>query len=83
MEIQVKKRDGSIEPWSFDKLVASIGKAGVPVREAEVIAAKVQSWAEQNSQNGQISSTQIRDKVIEVLSENYPVEAENYKTYKK
>ena len=83
MEIQVKKRDGSSEAWSFDKLVAAIGKAGIAVQEAEQIAGSVQSWAQQATVDGKIKSTQIRDKVIEMLRKEYPVESRSFETYKK
>ena len=83
MEIQVRKRDGNLEPWSFDKLVAAIGKAGIAVQEAEQIAGSVQSWAQQAAQDGNIESTQIRDKVIEVLTKDYPVESRSFEIYKK
>lgn len=80
--INVKKRDGVIEPWSYDKLVTSIGKAGVPMVSAEDIASKIQAWAQENS-DGIISSTEIRDRIIEDLKTNFPAEADNYKAYKK
>ena len=83
MEIQVRKRDGNLEPWSFDKLVAAIGKAGIAVQEAEQIASSVQSWARQEAVDGNIESTQIRDKVIEMLRKDYAVESRSFETYKK
>ncbi|OGM05576.1 hypothetical protein A2715_05840 [Candidatus Woesebacteria bacterium RIFCSPHIGHO2_01_FULL_39_32] len=83
MEIQVRKRDGNLEPWSYDKLVAAIGKAGIPVQEAEEIASSVQSWAQQSAVDGNIDSTQIRDKVIEALKSQFPSESRNFETYKK
>ncbi len=84
MAVNVKKRgEDGVEPWSVDKLVASINKAGVPLSEAEGIANKVAEWAEQNATDGVISSTQLRDKVIESLKTDYPAEADSYQAYKK
>ena len=83
MDINVKKREGEVEPWSYDKLVASIGKAGVPEREAEQVAGAVQSWVLTNAESGVVSSTAVRDKVIEEMKKSYPSEADTYQAYKK
>jgi 2-phosphoglycerate kinase len=82
-EIQVTKRDGGMQPWSSDKLIASIGKAGVPVAASQNIAAQIVDWAKGASADGKVSSDAIRDKVIEIMSSEYPAESDNYKTYKK
>ncbi len=81
--VVVQKREGGEEPWSFDKLVASLGKAGVPVDSAEEIAGQIETWAQDHLNKGRVTSTQIRDKVIELLSPLFPAEAESYKIYKK
>ncbi|KKR28944.1 MAG: hypothetical protein UT61_C0038G0010, partial [Candidatus Woesebacteria bacterium GW2011_GWA1_39_8] len=54
-----------------------------PVQEAEEIASSVQSWAQQSAVDGNIDSTQIRDKVIEALKSQFPSESRNFETYKK
>ena len=80
--ISIRKNSGENEDFNFEKLLASIGKTGVPLKEAVEITKDIQVWAE-SSDNNSISSTQIRDKVIESLSVDYPAEADMYKTYKK
>lgn len=82
-DLQVKKRDGTVEPWNIDKLVTSIAKSGVPMNDAQRIAGEIEQWARGRVQNSGITSFEIRDKVIEMLSGEFPTEAENYKSYKK
>lgn len=81
--LKVKKRDGSLEPWSFDKLVASIGKAGVETSEADKISKDLFKWVQDSAEEGVIASTAIRDELIEKMKVDFPVEAENYRAYKK
>ncbi|KKQ52675.1 hypothetical protein A2865_00240 [Candidatus Woesebacteria bacterium RIFCSPHIGHO2_01_FULL_39_17] len=82
-DISVKKRDGRLEAWSFDKLVTAIGKAGVPFEAAQKIAGNIESWAKTAAQKGVVASTEIRDKVIEFLKEEFPSQADNFQSYKK
>lgn len=83
MEIIVQKREGGEELFSFDKLVVSLGKAGVPMEACEEIVAKIEAWAKDSVNKGRVTSTQIRDKVIEFLTADFPVEADSYQAYKK
>lgn len=82
-ELKVVKRDGKAEEWNSDKLIASITKAGVPVEAAQNIASQLADWAKSSGSDGTISSNMIRDKVIELMTTEYPAEADNYKAYKK
>ena len=81
--LQVVKREGGQEDWSMDKLVTSITKSGVELEEAKQVAALVESWALRSSANGQISWSQIRDKVTQFLRVVDPVAASAYESYKK
>ena len=81
--ISIRKNSGENEDFNFEKLLASIGKTGVPLKDAVEITKNIQAWAESSKNNNSVSSTQIRDKVIESLSIDYPAEADMYKTYKK
>lgn len=82
-KIKIKKRDGSYEEWSYDKILAAIGKSMVPLKKAEAVATSVEKWVEKNSGKGEINSTEVRDKVVEVLKEIDPVAAENFMVFKK
>lgn len=82
--IKVKKRDGVIEVWNYDKVLLSIGKAFIPIKEAEKIASEIENWAKKNVKKERIiSSIDIRDKVIELLKRENPVAADSYTVYKK
>lgn len=81
--ITIQKRDGGEEQWNIDKLIASIGKAFIPIKDAEMIAQQVTDWAKERSKDGIILTSEIRDKVIEELSKIDTVASENYKVFKK
>jgi transcriptional regulator NrdR family protein len=80
--ISVRKRDGRVEAWSNDKLITSIGKSGVDIEMAEKVSGKIESWANEES-SGVISSSEIRDKVIEELKLVDEAASDNYQVYKK
>lgn len=81
--LQVQKREGGVEDWNFDKVLASITKAGVLLEEAKHTAYLVEAWAQKNAQNGIISFSEIRDKVTQFLRVIDPVIADAYESYKK
>ncbi len=81
--VKIKKRDDTYEDWNYDKILAAIGKSMVPLKKAETVASSVEKWVEKNSKKGEISSTEVRDKVVEILKEIDPVAAENFLVYKK
>lgn len=83
MIINIKKRDGVLEEWNYDKVLTSIEKAMIPLQKAEQVANSVEKWIKESSAKGQVTSTQVRDKIIELLAEVDPVASENYKVYKK
>ena len=43
-KLKVKKRDASLEDFNYDKLIASLTKAGLSVKEAEVVSQDILSW---------------------------------------
>ena len=82
-EIKIRKRDGSLESWNYDKILISITKVDVPLEAAEKATTDIEGWAKENAKDGVISSTQIRDKVIKTLTELDPIAADHYIAYKK
>lgn len=82
-DLKVKKRDGTTEEWSFDKLVAAIGKAGIEMQKASEMAKNVGLWASEAAVEGVIESSAIRDKVVSEMQGVDPVAAEAYSAYKK
>ena len=81
--LNIVKKDGSVEGWNKDKLIASIGKSGVDVKGAQEIYDKALDWAVAAQKEAKVSSNELRDKIIEFMKEDYPAEADNYQTYKK
>jgi len=81
-EIKIKKRDGKTETWMYDKVLASIGKTNVSLETAEDIAKKVEDWVKTKAVKGVIISTDVRDKITELLKEVDPVAGDNYQAYK-
>ncbi len=82
-DITIRKKGEGIENWSFDKLLASITKSGVPLADAERIAGSIEAWAKEAVKISAIDSIKLRDKVIESMKKNYPTEADSYQAYKK
>lgn len=81
-DILVRKKDGGTEYFSFDKLLFSIGKAGVPMKDAEKIAREIEKWTELSENKKSLTSSMLREKVIEMLINDFPAEADSYKAYK-
>jgi 2-phosphoglycerate kinase len=81
-EVTIKKRGGEIEYFSYDKLVVAIGKTGIPLKDAETIAEKIKKWLIKKKKSV-ITSNQIRDKIIELLKNKFPAEADSFQAYKK
>lgn len=82
-DLKVRKRDGSLEKWNYDKLLASIGKAGLALENSEKIASFIQQWVKTSAEKGVILSTKIRDKVTEELRKVDPLAADSFESYKK
>ena len=80
--IQITKRDGSVEEWSFDKLLSSVTKAGLPMDKGELLAKQIEEWLKNQSLKI-VSSTDIRDKVIEIMKVMEPMTASVYEAYRK
>ena len=80
--IKVKKKEGGVEPWMYDKVLASVGKTGISLEMAEDVTNRVEVWVKTNAKNGVINSEDVRDKVTELLKEADPVAGDNYQAYK-
>ena len=81
-DIKVKKKEGNVEAWMYDKVLASVGKTGISLKMAEDITNKVEVWVKANAKNGVINSVAVRDKVTELLKKADPVAGDNYQAYK-
>jgi transcriptional regulator NrdR family protein len=82
MDTQVLKRDGSVENFEPEKIARVVEAAGLEEDEAEDLAARVEKWVIE-SKKEEISSQEIRDKVIEELQDVDEYAANMYTWYQK
>lgn len=82
-QLKVKKRDTSLEDFNYDKLLASLTKAGLDVNNAEVVAREIVEWAIANAVENVVTYVELREKVMNRLNEEFPAEANAYTFYKK
>jgi hypothetical protein len=82
MTIKVKKRDGKIEDYEDRKIGRVVIACGLDATEAEKLVAELNDWVKQF--DGQtITSTQIRDKIIEILPKFSEYSAKQYTWWEK
>jgi transcriptional regulator NrdR family protein len=81
-DLFVIKNDGEKEVFSDDKLVTSIAKSGIDIKEAETIANGIKSYFEGNSIDNEINSSDIRNEVVEELHKVDSVASASYDNYK-
>jgi hypothetical protein len=82
-DLQVQKKDGSLQPWEGDKILKSVVAAGVPAKEAESFLDLIQTYAQRVAKNGVVLSFDIKTKLISLIRAIYPEAAIAFKTYKK
>lgn len=83
MELQVQKKDGSLQPFDRNKISAGLIKSGASATEAESITSQVEAWAQGAAQNGVIKSLEVRAKVLELLRGVNPTAAAAFEAYQK
>lgn len=81
--LQVEKKDGSLEPFDRAKTKASMVNAGASDSQAESLTTQIEGWAKQTAKEGVVKSSQIREKVLEVLRPVNPEAADAFEKYKK
>lgn len=72
MDLQVQKKDGTLEPFDRSKISAGIVNSGATPQQAESITSQVEAWASGVAQKGVVKSADIRVKVLELLKEVNP-----------
>lgn len=81
-EIQVIKRDGSVEDFEVEKIIRVVKAAGLSSADAEELGSHMEKWAiEQNKE--EISSLEIRDKVVELMHDYDEMAADLFVWYEK
>jgi len=83
MNLQVRKKNGSLEPFTVEKVANSIVKAGGTVELAEEILEAVKYYVSNAGKKGIVDSKQIKSKVVDELAEKDGKTANAYKNFKK
>ena len=81
-DLIVIKNDGEKETFSDDKIVTSIAKSGVDIKESERIANVIKEHFKSNSIDGEVKSADIRKMVVEELLKVDSVASASYDSYK-
>ena len=80
---RVQKRDGVPEDFEKGKVLNGVTKSGGSMEEAEKVLAEIEAWLPSVAVNGVVKSTDIREKLLEILREVNSVAAANFEAYKK
>jgi len=80
---QVRKKDGSVQPFDRNKIVNGVLKAGGSPQDAEQVAAAIEAWLPTVAVSGVVSSLDIRTKGLEVLRTVNPPVAASFESYQK
>lgn len=83
MDLQVQKKDGTLQPFDRSKISAGVMRSGASLEEAENVTGQVEAWAQGAAQNGVVGATELRTKVLEVLKTVNPVAGTAFESYQK
>ena len=83
MPIKVEKKDGALEEFDRNKISGGVIKSGATPEEAAKIAGEVETWVQSVAVEGVIKTSQIRDKVLDLLRVANPTAAATFETFKK
>ena len=82
-ELKVLKTTGKIEDFQSTKIINGILKAGGTPQEAEDISHKITDWIVQRKSSEPTKTTEIKEKVLQLLKEVNPKAGETFKSYRK
>lgn len=82
MNTLVIKRDGSKEPYDPEKIDRVVVSAGVTPDQATEIVTRISNWIKEKNV-GEISSLELRDKVIAELRQTDSYAANMFEWYQK
>lgn len=83
MDVQVRKKDGRLEPFDRNKILNGLLKSGASQAEAESVTAQVEAWVPTIAPAGVVNSTDLRTKVLELLKTVNPGAAAAFESYQK
>lgn len=80
---QVQKKNGKIENFDRNKILAGIIASGGTMEDAQRVTVEVETWLPSMVVNGVIRSTDIRKKGLEVFRNVNPEAADKFDSYQK
>lgn len=83
MELQVQKKDGTLEPFDRNKIKNGLIKSGASEAEAESIASQVEVWSQTVAVNNVVKTADIKTKVLGLLRSANPTAAAAFEAYRK
>ena len=81
--IRVRKKDGSVEDWNYEKAVSSMVNAGIPLNIAENVLIFLEAWARVHNENGIVNTSDIHLRVVELLKNIDESASSRYDSFKK
>ncbi len=82
MKVKVKKRDGKIENYDSDKIIRVSVASGLTQENAKVLSNKLSKWVK-NRNKPQITTIQIRDRMIIEMQKINKLAADKFIWYEK
>ena len=80
---QVRKKDGSLQPFDRSKIVSGVIKAGGSPEDGEKVAVEIEAWLPTVAVDGVVNSADIRVKGLEILGMVNPLTATSFESYQK
>jgi transcriptional regulator NrdR family protein len=80
---QFMKKDGTLEDFDRNKIVAGAVKSGAAAEEAEKVAASIEAWLPTAAANNVVKSQDVRTKALEVLGTVNPAAVASFAVYQK
>lgn len=80
-DMKVQKRDGNLEDFDQEKIARVMVAAGLTPEQATEIATTIASWSQAQAADTILSTYQIREKLLELLTPTYPAVANLYAWY--
>ncbi len=81
--VKVQKKDGSLQDFDASKISSGLVRVGLSAAEAADVASQIESWTGTTGTDGTITSAQIREKILSLLSPEMVKEYTSFETTKK
>lgn len=83
MDVQVRKKDGRLDPFDRNKILNGLLKSGTSQAEAENVTVQVEAWVPGVALSGVVNSSDLKSKALELLRGVNPAAAAAFESYQK